>query len=482
MGAKSENSKRQPGNMITSKHIILITTAIFLVIFFNNGCKYMDAQLDQNPYKPQPYVKLKNPDWVRNATIYQINTRQFTDEGTFDAAAQQLPRLKALGADILWLMPIHEIGVKNRKGSLGSPYAVKDYYSVNPEFGTLDDLKAFIEEAHKLGMHVILDWVANHTAWDNVLVEAHPEWYERDWQGNFRPTPWWDWSDIINLDYSHEGLRKYMTDAMKYWVRDVGVDGFRCDVAGFVPTDFWNNLRRELDEIKPVFMLAEWESRDLHAEAFDMTYAWSWWEAVHKIATGKADMNALFVYYSWNESAFPKEAIRMTFVTNHDKNAWEGTMFESFGDALDAAIVLSVVGDGMPLIYNGQEAGNAKRLEFFEKDPIVWKEHSIGDLYKKLFALKKQNTALWNGKWGATMIKVPNNHEMSIFSFVRQNEKDKVFAVMNFSDEVKEVKFHESLYQGNYTGFFSDQAFSLDEDFTLKIEPWGFRIFVQGRG
>lgn len=454
-------------------------TITFLVVFLLTGCINMETKTGNDPYKPQPYVKLQNPEWVKNATIYQINTRQFTGEGTFAAAQQQLPRLKDLGVDILWLMPIHEIGLKNRKGTLGSPYAVKDYYSVNSEFGTLEDLKAFINQAHQMGMYVILDWVANHTAWDNNLVDEHPEWYERDWQGNFRPTPWWDWSDIINLDYSHEGLRKYMTEAMKYWVRDVGVDGFRCDVAGFVPTDFWNNLRKELDEIKPVFMLAEWESRDLHAEAFDMTYAWSWWEAVHKIATGQADMNALFVYYSWNESAFPKEAIRMTFVTNHDKNAWEGTMFESFGDALEAAIVLSVIGDGMPLIYNGQEAGNNKRLKFFEKDPIVWKEHPIGDLYQKLIALKKQNTALWNGKWGATMIKVPNNHEMEVFSFVRQNEKDKVFAVMNFSDEEKMVEFHENLYHGNYRDYFSGSAINLDENYRLNIEPRGYRVFVK---
>jgi 1,4-alpha-glucan branching enzyme len=225
------------------------------------------------------------------------------------------------------------------------------------------------------------------------------------------------------------GLREYMTEALKYWVKEADIDGYRCDVAGFVPVDFWNNVRQELDAIKPVFMLAEWESRDLHAHAFDMTYAWSWNETVHKICKGQADVNGLFIYYSWNESAFPKNSLRMTFVSNHDKNAWEGTMWEQFGDGLNAAIVLSVVGEGMPLIYNGQEAGNEKRLEFFEKDPIVWKEHPIGKLYKDLFALMKGNTALWHAKWGATMVKVPNSSETEILSFVRQNEKDKVFAV-----------------------------------------------------
>ena len=242
--------------------------------------------MTENPYKPKQLVTISTPAWARDAAIYQINTRQFTPKGTFRAAEEHLPRLRELGVNILWLMPVHAIGRKNRKGSLGSPYSVRDYYSVNPEFGTLDDLKHFISRAHSSGFRVILDWVPNHTSWDNPLVEEHPEWYARDWKGDFRPTPWWDWDDIIELDYSREGLRRYMTEAMKYWIRDVGFDGFRMDVAGFLPNDFWAQVRKELDQIKPVFMLAEWDTRDLHLEAFDMTYAWSWWDAVQAAATG----------------------------------------------------------------------------------------------------------------------------------------------------------------------------------------------------
>ncbi|HEY5774448.1 MAG TPA: alpha-amylase family glycosyl hydrolase, partial [Xanthomonadales bacterium] len=254
-----------------------------------------------DPYMPQPYVKITHPEWSRNASIYQLNTRQFSTEGTFSAAQKQLPRLKALGIDIVWLMPINPIGEQNRKGRLGSPYSVKDYFGVNPEFGTFDDLKNFVDAAHALGMYVILDWVANHTAWDNPMRSEHPDWYERDYKGDFRPTPWWDWSDIIDLDYSQRGVREYMTSALKYWVREAGIDGYRCDVAGFVPVDFWNNVRKELDAIKPVFMLAEWDSRDLHAEAFDMTYAWSWREAVKAIVHGDAGIDKLRIYYSWRE-------------------------------------------------------------------------------------------------------------------------------------------------------------------------------------
>ncbi|TXD83391.1 alpha-amlyase [Subsaximicrobium wynnwilliamsii] len=432
-----------------------------------------------NPHQPQEYVKLQHPEWSKNASIYQLNTRQFTKEGTFMAAQEQLPRLKALGADIIWLMPIHSIGEKNRKGALGSPYSIKDYYSVNPEFGDLQDLKNFVNAAHKQGMYVILDWVANHTAWDNDLVNEHPDWYERDYKGDFRPTPWWDWSDIIDLDFSKPELRNYMTEALKYWVKEANIDGYRCDVAGFVPVEFWNHARKELEAIKPVFMLAEWESRDLHAEAFDMTYAWSWNEAVHRICTGKADVNALYIYYSWNESAFPKNSMRMTFVSNHDKNAWEGTMYEQFGNGLEAAIALSVVGEGMPLIYNGQEAGNDKRLAFFEKDPIVWKQDEIGDLYKELFKLMHTNTALWHAKWGSTMIKVPNNTEHAVFSFVRQNEDDKVFAVFNFSDKTQTITFKEPLFVGDYSEFGTTENKRFAENTSLELKAWEYRIYVK---
>lgn len=430
-------------------------------------------------YHPQPYVKVKHPEWSKNATIYQVNTRQFSQEGTFRAVEKELPRIKALNVDIIWLMPIHPIGEKNRKGPLGSPYAVKDYYGVNPEFGTLDDLKSLIAAAHRLDLKVILDWVPNHTAWDNPLAAAHPDWYQHDWKGAFRPTPWFDWADIINLDYRSPGLRQYMTEVMKYWVRDVGVDGYRCDVAGFIPLDFWNNLRRELDAIKPVFMLAEWESRDLHAEAFDMTYAWSWYEAMHHIAHGKADVGALFNYYAWNEGFYPPGIYRMNFVSNHDKNSWEGTEFEAFGDMVEGAIVLSVASEGMPLIYNGQEAGFSRRLKFFEKDPIEWRTHPHGDLYRRLFALKKGNTALWNGEWGARMIQVVNNAPGAVFSFVRMNDHDKVFAVFNFSKEPRTVKFTDGPYAGKYTEFFSGKDSVIDAATKLELGPWAYRLYVQ---
>lgn len=434
----------------------------------------------QNQYEPIPYVKIKHPEWARKAVMYQINTRAFTKEGTFRAAEKHLPRLKELGVDILWIMPINPIGEKNRKGTLGSPYSVKDYYGVNPEFGTMNDFKHFVAEAHKLGFHVILDWVANHTAWDNKMQSEHPDWYVKDWKGDFRPTPWFDWTDIINLNYKSPGLRKYMTEAMKYWVKEADIDGYRCDVAGFVPIDFWNNLRKELDQIKPVFMLAEWESRDLHEYAFDMTYAWTWYERLEPIAQGKAkDLGGLYGYYSWNEGFYPRDAIRLVGVSNHDKNAWDGTEFELFGKGLQNAMVLSVVGEGMPMIYNGQEAGNTKRLKFFEKDEIIWKPHPNGELYKKLFALKKSNSTLLNWGHNATMNLVPNSVPDKVFSFARQNDKDKIFVVLNFSNLVQNVTFKETLYHGNYTEYFTGKKVKMDEKTKLVLQPWSYHVFVK---
>lgn len=431
-------------------------------------------------YAPKPAIELAHPDWARDAVLYQINTRQFTEAGTFDAARAELPRLKALGVDILWLMPIHPIGEENRKGTLGSPYSVRDYYGVNPEFGTLEDLKEFVDAAHELGMHVILDWVANHTAWDNPLYAEHPDWYERDWKGDPHSTPWWDWSDIIDLNYDAPGLRRYMTEAMIYWVREVGIDGYRCDVAGYVPLDFWENARAELDAVKPVFMLAEWDQRDVHVRAFDATYAWGWNNAMHAIAVNGADAGALYGYYSGNESAFPRDAYRLTYVANHDQNAWDGTQFERFGDGLETAIVLSFVGDGIPMLYNGQEAGNEKRLAFFEKDPIAWRDHPIGDLYASLIALKHATPALWNGAAGAPMIQVVNSTGAQVFSFTRLDANGHgVFVVMNMTPRAQSVSFSESPHLGAYTEHFSGAAATFDADTVLALGPWGYRVYVR---
>ncbi|MEM6326802.1 MAG: alpha-amylase family glycosyl hydrolase [Bacteroidota bacterium] len=431
-------------------------------------------------YAPAPPVQIAHPEWTRTATLYQINTRQFTPEGTLAAARAHLPRLRDLGVGIVWLMPIHPIGEVNRKGTLGSPYAVRDYRAVNPEFGTMDDLEAFVTEAHRLGMRVILDWVANHTAWDHPWTEEHPDWYARDWNGDFRPTPWWDWSDVIDLDYAVPEVREAMTEAMLFWVREADVDGFRCDVAGMVPTDFWEEVRRQLDAVKPVFLLAEWEARDLHRAAFDASYAWTWYDAMHAICHGRADVNALYHYYSWNEKAYPHDILRMLFTSNHDKNAWDGTVHEQFGDGLEAAVVLSVISEGIPLVYNGQEADNRRRLAFFERDPINWSRglSRLGALYRDLFALKRETSALHNAAWGARMVRVVNSDLAHVLSFVREDTEAKVLALFNLSAEAREVTLSDGPYVGEYRQPLGGDPVRLGTEARVALEPWGWRVLV----
>jgi 1,4-alpha-glucan branching enzyme len=429
-----------------------------------------------DPYTPESFEGIKHPDWSREAVIYQVNTRQFTPEGTLKAATAQIPRLKAMGVDILWLMPIHPIGVEKRKGTLGSPYSIRDFRAVNPELGTMADLKAFVAAAHARDMKVILDWVGNHSAWDNALMTQHPDWYEKNWKGANHATPWWDWSDIVDFDYSKLALRHYMADSMKMWVREAGVDGFRADVAGYVPPDFWADVRRDLDRIKPVWMLGEFNHRDLHMSSFDSSYGWAWAEALMKIAKGQADTGALYGFYSESASAWPTGAQRMIFTSNHDENSWSGTEFERFGPALGNAFALLFTSEGIPLVYNGQEAGNDRRLKFFERDPIIWRDHPSGALIRDWIAFRKSHPALDNAPWGARMDKVDNNDATKVFSFVRAKSGDAVFVAQNYSAEVRTVTLDEVPHAGEWTEK-GGPAIRLGKGSQLTIAPWSTRVF-----
>jgi cyclomaltodextrinase len=462
----------------------LIYTNLLLILLALLACNEQQAPTSQkdvkdtkaDPYQPRPYVEIEHPEWSKNATIYEVNIRQFSEAGNFEGFKAHLPRLKEMGIDILWLMPIHPIGEKNRKGGMGSYYSVKDYKAVNPEFGTMDEFKALVDTIHSMGMYVILDWVANHSAWDNELVEDHPEWYTRTREGNYQPTPWYDWSDIIDFDYSQPGIRKYMTGALKYWVEETDIDGYRCDVAGFMPIDFWENARAELDAIKPVFMLAEWESRDLHRRAFDMTYAWSLWGKMHAVTTGGKPIGTLNEFMAHHVNTFPENGYRMTFTDNHDKNSWEGTQFSNFGDGLVASMVFASTVSGMPLVYSGQEAGLDRSLAFFEKDLIEWKEHRFADIYKSLFDLKHQNKALWNGKYGGTMIKVENDQPDQVITFYREKDGDKVLVAVNFSDQPVSVTMDTRYIAGTYRNLFANVEVEIGEAQTIALAAWGYMV------
>jgi glycosidase len=447
----------------------------FLILSVSGLLNAQNSTTDMR-YQPKSYVQLKHPEWSRNATICEVNVRQYTPEGTFDAFAKHLPRIKEMGIDIIWLMPINPIGIKNRKGSLGSYYSVKDYYAVNPEFGNMEDLKILVKKIHESGMHVIIDWVANHCSWDNALAVQHPDWFSKNIDGKFQPTPWYDWDDVIDFDYDQPGLREYMTNVLKFWVKEADIDGYRCDVAGFIPTDFWENVRQELETIKPVFMLAEWESRELHAKAFDMTYSWSLWDIMYAVIKERKPIWKLNEYMAHHVNTFPAEGYRMTFVDNHDKNSWEGNPFSNFGDGLEAAMVMTCTVSGMPLIYSGQEAGLDRSLKFFDKDSIAWKAHSNGELYKKLFGLKHTNEALWNGASGGEMIRVYNDQPEKVISFYREKNGDKVLTVINFSPDPLIVKLETKYFKGTYAELFTEKKFRISGEDMINLKGWGCMV------
>ena len=450
-------------------HVITVFLAFFYIT--------MNAQPTDSRYQPKKYVELTNPDWVKNATVYELNIRQFSPEGSFKAVEKQLPRLKKMGIDIIWLMPVQPIGIVNRKGSLGSYYSVKDYLKVNPEFGTEADFRNLVKEIHAQGMYVILDWVANHSSWDSNLVTQHPEWYTKSRDAKFQSTPWRDYDDIIDFDYSQPALRKYMTDALKFWVKEYNIDGYRCDVASFVPIDFWENARAELETIKPVFMLAEAEDKELHRKAFDATYNWTLWNILHQIATQNKSVKTLSeAYIAEHISIFPKEGIRMNFTDNHDKNSWEGNQYSNFGPALKSAIVFTAIMDGMPLVYSGQEAGLDRSLKFFDRDPIEWKKHENEVLYTTLFNLKHQNQALWNGKHGGEMVRIMNDQMDQVISFVREKNGDKVLAFMNLSKDPVQVNFDTHFDQGMYTNLFTGKPQEVKAQTIFSLKPWEYVV------
>lgn len=412
-------------------------------------------------------------EWYKDATIYEVNIRQYTEEGTFDAFREHLPRLKELGIDILWIMPIHPIGEKNRKGELGSYYSVKDYKGINPEFGTKEDFRELVDAVHEKDMRIIIDWVANHTAWDHEWVSENPEWYKKDSTGNMVAP--FDWTDVVALNYEKQPVRNAMRDAMKYWVEDFNIDGYRCDVAGMVPVDFWENTVNELDKIKPVFMLAEDEGEvELLDNAFEMHYGWEFHHLMNEIAQGKKQADVLADYFAKTDTLLDDDDVKMNFLTNHDENSWNGTIEERMGDAQKAMAVLAYTVPGMPLIYTGQEIGLDKQLEFFKKDPIQWKDSPLEDFYKKLNTLKEENPALWAPGFGGTFELMESNHPEKTFVFTRKKGDNEVAVLLNLTGNPLDI---EADIEGAYENFLTGN--SVEADGTFVMPSWGYKVLVK---
>ena len=428
---------------------------------------------------------------LQDAVIYEVNVRQFTPEGTFKAFQEHLPRIQELGVEILWLMPIHPISEVKKKGSLGSPYSVADYYGVNPEFGTEQDFRDLVKAAHDLDMLVILDWVANHTGWDHPWITSNPEWYTQDPDGNIVHPPGTDWTDVADLNFSNWEMRMAMIDAMKYWVEEYDIDGYRADVAHSVPVDFWDLASEKLHEIKDVFMLAEdGGDQALLKTAFDTNYAWPLKDIFNRLGKNLADAGDFRRNLKSTASQYKDGKYQMVFIDNHDENTWHGTVFERLGDNVANMAVISFTVPGMPLIYGGNEIGLDRRLEFFEKDPIIWPEpwgQSEWEIfYKQLVDLRTQNPALFSAGGGG-ILKPLHLDNSDVIAFARSvpasdfHQANDVIVIANIAPEPQSQALELGELVGEYTDWFSQAKVSLDEGQVVELAPNTFKVLVRNR-
>lgn len=452
------------------------------------------------------YEKPRVPDWHKNATIYEVNLRHYTPEGTFKAFEAHLPRLKEMGMDILWFMPIHEISKTKRKGELGSPYAVNDYKAVNPDFGTMEDFNHLLQAIHDAGMYCIIDWVPNHTGWDNAWITDHPDWYSKNKDGeitdpiNYETGESWGWTDVADLNYDNTEMRKGMIDAMSFWVRDVGIDGFRVDVAHGVPVDFWEACSDALYAIKPIFFFAEAEVPELlNNGSFIMDYAWETHHLLNDIAKSQGANRTNNKLEKGNvvkgeeamenkktaldiDKMLAKKAeqynrgYQMQFTSNHDENSWSGTEMQRMGDGHLAFAVLTATFNGMPLVYTGMEAAMDKQLEFFKKDEIEWGDFKYADFYKTLFDLKHKNKALWNGQHGGELVKIKTGNDENIYAFTREKDGDKVVVIINLSNEKQVAKLEGTDFVGEFTNVFTEKSQVLKADETMNLDAWNYVV------
>jgi len=416
--------------------------------------------------------KIYTPDWAKNLTIYEVNIRQYTKGGTFKEFKEHLPRLKELGVGILWLMPIQPIGVKNRKGALGSYYSINNYKEVNPEFGTFEEFKSLVKKIQSLGMKVIIDWVANHTAWDHHWTLDHPEYYTKDENDNFK-APFPEWEDVIDLDYNHPALVDEMISQMEFWVKETNIDGFRCDMAHLVPTSFWNRARYDLDKIKPVFMLAESENHDLLEYGFDTIYNWKMLHALDDMAARKITAQDLLEIAMNEVNYLPQGASLLNFTSNHDENSWQGSAIERLHYFLEPLTAFTFLLPGIPLIYSGQEAGNYRRLKFFDKDEMKWNADKMFDLYKNLIHLKMHHPALVEE---ATIHMLKTDSPDQILAFVRSLSDQKVIVFANLSGE--DITFYLKCdnFNDKYINLMNKESVEFSCQQPISLKPYNYLI------
>lgn len=423
-----------------------------------------------------------NPsEWKQTANIYEVNTRQYTEQGTFKAFQKELPRLKDMGVKVLWFMPITPISQEKKKGSLGSPYAAHDYTSVNPQLGTMQDFQDLVKTAHQMGFKVIIDWVANHTGWDHVWTKTHPDFYKKNPDGSFHTASGMD--DIIELNYNNGEMRKAMIDAMAFWIREADIDGFRCDLASWVPVDFWMQARPQLEKLKPLFFIGEFDELETpdYGKVFDASYTWKWMhltEDFYKKGLPLSNLTDLLQQYT----AIQNPSMRAWFTSNHDENSWNGTEYEKYGYMARALAVFSVTWKGIPLIYSGQELPLwTKRLKFFDKDPIPWNgKHELAAFYKKLLTLKAENPALRGQDLNAQLILIKNSAPEKVLTYLRKNGNKVVLTILNFSkDNDLSFTITDDQVKGQFKGLFSDQGRDFDQDKSFRMQAYDYLVFTK---
>ncbi|MDA3893173.1 MAG: alpha-amylase family glycosyl hydrolase [Salinivirgaceae bacterium] len=439
---------------------------------------------DTIPDSDTSTVIIDHTSWTYNQNIYEVNVRQYTHEGTFAAFSAHLPRLQEMGVGVLWFMPIHPIGVQNRLESLGSYYSVKDYEDVNSEFGTKQDFIDLVENAHNRGMYVIVDWVANHTSWDNPLTISNKDFYLLTADGNFQPPPGTNWSDVIQLDYSNEDLQGYMIETLKGWINDTDIDGFRFDYVDGIPTAFWNKVTQELKQLKPdVFLIAEGDGIKYHNMGFDMDYNWTlygWGNGLSKqIFEGTKTTDDLEAFLDLERFRYMPDKYHMYFTSNHDENSWQGTVFEQLGESAELFAVLTQTLYGMPMVYSGQEAGLNKRLKFFSKDEIDWSNMVYADLYGTLNNLRDTCQALWLGGKGADPVRVLTDADDQIFAYSRQKEGSHVLVFLNLSENSVSFTVNDETNSGSYSNIFESTTVALSSDLEISIDAWDFLVLVR---
>lgn len=450
--------------------LIKIYLPFIFFIFFISSCKNNSTQI----IATDTATIQGHPAWIMQGNIYEVNVRQYTPEGTFKAFAKHLDRLKEMGVQTLWFMPINPISKTNRKGSLGSYYAVSSYTNINPEYGTMEDWKNLVKQAHEKGFKVIIDWVPNHTGADHYWLQKHPDFYVKDSTGKAMMAA--DWADTRKLNYANLELRDTMINQLKFWIKETNIDGFRCDVASDVPDDFWKKCIADLRKEKNIFMLAEGDKPELNADGFDATYTWNDFSLFKKIAKGERNASAFDSALNKTDSTFPNNALRMFFTSNHDENTWNKADYETTPGESHApfAVLTQTVKRSVPLIYSGQEEPFLRAIKFFDKDTITFTKFARADFYKKLLSLRKSNVAL---SAQANFIRSTTNADDKVYAYFRELNGEKVLIILNFTNTSVKAKMHNPEIIGTATEIFTNQSEELKRGKEFDLKPWGYLVY-----